>query len=177
MDLRSIRRAGGLTGLILLASTCTAAAETFEQHGAHEHGKLTLNVALEADTLTVELDSPAMNILGFEHAPRTADEKRAVEAAHTFLKAGSGMFGVPPAARCSLAGVSLTLPEWHEEGDHADYRARYTFTCTASKSLQWIEFWLLERFKNVTEARVNIVSASGQRSETVASARSRVSLW
>ena len=36
--------------------------------GAHEHGVAKLNVVLDDNTLELELDSPAMNLVGFEHA-------------------------------------------------------------------------------------------------------------
>ena len=34
--------------------------------GAHEHGVAQLNVALDGNTLEIELESPAMNLVGFE---------------------------------------------------------------------------------------------------------------
>ena len=43
----------------------------FTQLGAHVHGKVVVNLALEGNTLRVELDAPAINVVGFEHAPRT----------------------------------------------------------------------------------------------------------
>ena len=56
--------------LIFCASALCVNAEEFEQHHAHEHGKVTLNVAIDESTLVVELDAPAINVVGFEHAPR-----------------------------------------------------------------------------------------------------------
>src|SRR6266481_2451572 len=45
---------------------CVSHAHTdeFEQHHAHEHGKVTLNVAIDASTFVVELDAPAVNVVG-----------------------------------------------------------------------------------------------------------------
>jgi Protein of unknown function (DUF2796) len=39
------------------------------EHGPHVHGVAQLNVALDGNVLWIELNSPAMNIVGFEHAP------------------------------------------------------------------------------------------------------------
>jgi ABC-type branched-subunit amino acid transport system ATPase component len=38
-------------------------AEEFEQHPPHEHGKVTINAALDGSQLVIELDSPAVNVL------------------------------------------------------------------------------------------------------------------
>ena len=43
------------------------AAEELEQHPPHEHGKVTINAALEGNQLVIEFDSPAINVVGFEH--------------------------------------------------------------------------------------------------------------
>ena len=51
-----------------------AADEHDHEHGslgAHEHGVGRLNAALDGQTLELELESPAMNLVGFEHAATT----------------------------------------------------------------------------------------------------------
>lgn len=45
--------------------------DKIEHIGAHEHGVAQLNVVLDDDELKIELDSPAMNVIGFEHKPET----------------------------------------------------------------------------------------------------------
>jgi hypothetical protein len=169
---------------LCLAANGASSAEEFEQHEAHEHGKVTLNVAIESSRLTIELDSPAVNVVGFEHAPRTPEEKAAAKAADDFLKSGRGLFGVPPAAECRSIEVKLTPPHWEEESaakheeheHHADYEAQFVYQCGAPAKLEWIEPWLLDKLRNVTEARVNTITSAGQRSQVVSRARARISL-
>src|SRR3546814_9197080 len=43
--------------------------------GAHEHGAARLNAALDGNQLELELISPAMNLLGFEHAAASAADE------------------------------------------------------------------------------------------------------
>jgi hypothetical protein len=166
-----------------------ARAEEFEQHGAHEHGKITINVALEKQELSIELDAPAVNVVGFEHVPRTAQEKAAVASAAALLKSESGLFGMPDEARCHLNGSQINGPHWekddghdgdHEHADaheqHADYEASYNFKCEAPAQLGWFEPWLLDKLPNVHEARINLITATGQRSQVVSRAHERVLL-
>jgi len=87
-------------------------AEEFEQHAAHEHGNVTINVALEEKQLVIELDSPAVNVIGFEHEPRTDDERAAVHTASDVLKSGKGLFGLPKDALCLFEGAEIKAPKW-----------------------------------------------------------------
>jgi hypothetical protein len=61
-------------------------------HEAHVHGVARMNVALEGDALFIELISPAANIVGFEHAPRNAEQKAALRNALETLRAGMDLF-------------------------------------------------------------------------------------
>ena len=51
-------------------------AEEKHHHKAHVHGVAHLNVALEDNELYIEFISPAANIVGFEHQPKTEKTKR-----------------------------------------------------------------------------------------------------
>jgi len=67
----------------------------YRHHEAHEHGVAHMNVALEGNELYIELISPAANIVGFEHHPRTQEQKAAVKAAIKKLEAGEKLFAFP----------------------------------------------------------------------------------
>lgn len=177
-------------------------ASGFEQQAVHEHGRITLNIALEGSDLAVELESPAVHVLGFERAPRTADEKTRFEAAARWLGAGTGIVGVPNGAGCVLASAAVTPPEFgkpdgkdhdhgHDHGHdhdhshghsgdahgaHADYRARFRFTCRNPAALAWAEPWLLRRLREVEVAQVNVISPTGQRQLTVREPAARIPL-
>jgi Protein of unknown function (DUF2796) len=160
--------------------------EEFEQHAAHEHGKVMINVALEEKQLVIELDAPAVNVVGFEHEPRTDAERTAVRTVSDVLKSGKGLFGLPKDALCLFQGSDIKAPKWehspeehdaHDEHEHhADYEARFTYRCEAPRSLTWLEPWLLDKLLNVVEARVNIATGTGQQSEVVKSGHAHVLL-
>lgn len=188
MNVRSFRPSMPLVSLLLaMGVALPAVAEEFEQHGVHEHGKVTLNAALEGTALVIGLDTPAVNVVGFEHAPRTDAEKAAVTEAARLLNVGNELFGFPAEAKCAFQGSQLMAPHWQEEKadshahhgeheEHADYEAHFTFRCEAPTKLTWIEPLILGKLKNVTEARVNVVAGSGQRSEVAKTAHTRIAL-
>jgi hypothetical protein len=172
-----------------------ALAAVFEQHRPHVHGSVTLNVAVDGTTLSIELDAPAINVVGFEHVPRTPDERAAVTRIATYLRGGRALIGVPPAADCRFVSTEYSEPKWetdddsesehhsrdadiieHRDEQHADYEARFNFRCGHPAELAWFEPWLLKKLLNVTQAHVNIVTATGQRSETVTSGQARIEL-
>lgn len=65
--------------LLSLASLpALAADDAHDHHGnhpAHVHGVGKLDVALEGNTLTLHLDTPLVNVVGFEHAASSSKDK------------------------------------------------------------------------------------------------------
>jgi hypothetical protein len=165
-----------ILALACAASTAGSAAEGFEQHGVHEHGKITFNIALEGSTLSIELDGPADNVVGFEHAPRTDAERKIVTDMAAMLKSGRDLFVFPPAAACKFMATELKAPQWSNGNGHADYEATFTYHCEQPKSLAWVQLQLLPRLHQIHEAQVNILVGTRQASETVKSAKTRVRL-
>ncbi|MDZ7752798.1 MAG: DUF2796 domain-containing protein [Gammaproteobacteria bacterium] len=87
-----------------------AAADERRGHGAHVHGLATLNVAREGHEVHIGLDSPAVNIFGFEHAPTSPAERDAVTQALGRLEAGTALFGFPARAACTLKSHTVDSP-------------------------------------------------------------------
>jgi hypothetical protein len=97
------------------------------QHGAHVHGIAALNLALEGNEVWIELDSPAANIVGFEHAPSSEDDHAALDRAVATLNDGDRLFDFNDEAGCRMATASVTSELLHEENEehegHADAEA------------------------------------------------------
>jgi Protein of unknown function (DUF2796) len=161
-------------------------AEEFEQHPPHEHGKVTINAALDGNQLVIELDSPAVNVVGFEHEPRNDDERAAVTAAAKLLGNGRGLFALPKEARCQFEKAEIKAPQWEKTddvpgqpeapGQHADYEARFTYQCWSPERFTWLEPSLLDKLRNVTEARLNIATPRGQQSEVATNGHAHVAI-
>ncbi len=95
------RLAAAIVGLAfaVAGSTGPAAAQQREL-GAHEHGKGTLNIALEGSRLTMELEAPGVDIVGFEHKAKSAKDKAVVANAKKQLAKPLALFKLPAAAGC-----------------------------------------------------------------------------
>ncbi|WP_460418020.1 DUF2796 domain-containing protein [Pseudomonas sp. microsymbiont 2] len=145
--------------------------------GAHEHGVAKLNAVLDGNTLELELDSPAMNLVGFEHAASTDADKAKVAAARQQLEQPLKLFGVSPAAGCKEEAQELESPLFgdtahaDEEGDehdhdhqHADVNAHYQLSCATPGKLTQIDLGpLFKTFPQTQKINVQLIGPNGQK--------------
>ena len=109
-----------LAGMISLPFTMSAVAgEKHRQLGAHEHGAGNFNIAIEGKRVSMELEAPGADIVGFEHKAETKEQKAAVSRAEEKLKNIANVVGLPAAAGCKLEKASVELHI--EAGDHDDH--------------------------------------------------------
>ena len=95
---------------------------------SHTHGDATLAVVLDGFEVTVELETPLYNLLGFEHAAETEAQQAAVVKAEILLSRGAELFEFNPAAGCSAPfasrNVELDIEHGHaEHGRHDHHEA------------------------------------------------------
>lgn len=145
--------------------------------GAHEHGVAKLNAVLDGNTLELELDSPAMNIVGFEHVASSDADKAKVAAARQQLEQPLKLFGVAPAAGCKEDAQELESPlfgdaaqadedgDSHEHGHaHADVNAHYQLTCATPGKLTQIDLGpLFKTFPQTQKINVQLIGPNGQK--------------
>ncbi len=87
--------------------------------GAHEHGIARLGLAVDGTRLTVDLELPAESVFGFEHAPRSEEERATVaEALDRLRTGGAGLVAFPDGATCAVDSAEVQGPEVAED-DHA----------------------------------------------------------
>lgn len=101
---------------------------------AHEHGVASLNLVVDGGQLMIELDSPAANIVGFEHMPGSAEDFAALADARKQLLRADALFAITDAAGCALEEAEAKSPLFeadaqateheheheHEKHDHAE---------------------------------------------------------
>ena len=95
-----------LTSVTILAAALGAAPAFAEEHrelGPHVHGHGTLNIAIEGSRVTMELEVPGMDIVGFEHAAKGNEQLAAVDKASKVLAGPLELFRMPAGAGCSVA--------------------------------------------------------------------------
>ena len=69
-----------LLTLSAMAATPVFAQET-RQLDAHEHGVAQLDIAMDGQQIAMELHAPGADIVGFEYAAESADDRAAVDNA------------------------------------------------------------------------------------------------
>ena len=156
--------------------------------GAHQHGHGTLNIAIEGARVTMELDVPGADIVGFEHAAKTKAQRAAVETAKTTLAAPLSLFVVPKSAGCSVKEANVKIegaepkeaqagaPKEQASAEHSDFNADYVLECTAADKLTSIEFPYFRKFSGAEELEVNVVTAKGQSKFEVKRSKPRLDL-
>ncbi|NBF09285.1 DUF2796 domain-containing protein [Pseudomonas sp. Fl4BN1] len=156
--------------------------------GAHEHGVGRLNAVLDGLALELELESPAMNLVGFEHAPSTDTDKAKVAAARAQLEQPLVLFSLPKAAGCVVAKQELQSPLFgdkpdaneHDDDDdhdadakaadghehhheHSEIHAHYQLTCAKPDVLKTLDLsQIFKTFPATVKIQVQLISPSGQ---------------
>ncbi len=77
--MRMIQTACVLAAAVASTVFSASAQEEHRQLGAHVHGHGHLNIAIEGKTVSMELEVPGADVVGFEHEPSTPDQKAALE--------------------------------------------------------------------------------------------------
>ena len=166
-----------------------------EQHdslGAHEHGVAQLDVALEGRHLELELHSPALNLLGFEHAPRGSAEWARVEAVRAVLEQPGSLFGLAAAAQCTVTRQAVNSPMFSaadgdsdhlalhdEEPDaagqtaeqHSEFHALYQLQCTRPGAVRLDLSSLFRRYPGMRSIQVQLIGPKGQHARTLNSSQ------
>jgi hypothetical protein len=103
MKLKTVHALPWALAVALLALPPGGAAHEAHRHaGPHEHGVAVLDVAVEGNEVHIELRTPAVNVVGFEHRPATPEQRRRVREALGRLQQGEGLFVFPAGAGCRL---------------------------------------------------------------------------
>ncbi|MBI6943904.1 DUF2796 domain-containing protein [Pseudomonas putida] len=144
---------------------------------AHEHGVAKLNAVLDGNTLELELDSPAMNLVGFEHSATSDADKAKVAAVRQLLEQPLKLFGLAAAAGCKEDAQELQSPlfgdaakadddgDEHEHGhQHSDINAHYQLNCSAPEKLTQLDLTpLFKTFPATQKINVQLIGPSGQK--------------
>ena len=107
----------------LFAPTYAISEET-RSHEAHVHGVSTLGVVVDGDQLLLDLKAPAADVVGFERAPNSDEERAKLEAALALLEQPEMLFGIPTAAKCARTAMETAFEiddhDEHGEEGHED---------------------------------------------------------
>lgn len=157
---------------------------------SHVHGGAAMSVVSEGRLVMVELETPLYNLIGFEYAPRTDAEKRAVMAAQTELSNPEDWIKFNDAAGCFFMSRAKEITLFsddaahqssdhrhddaksgeqdhdhdHDYGSHKDVILSYSANCAAPQKLETVIVDIFERFPAMTTIELVYLGPSVQRS-------------
>ena len=156
--------------------------EEHRHHGAHVHGFAELKLAIEGKQVLIELETPAANVVGFEHAPENAEQKKKVAKAVKSLQDYRNLL-VLKDGDCVQKKAEVESPfeadehdhhkhdHGHEHDDHkeekkeethSDFDIGYELACKSAKKINGVELTVFKHFPGFEKIKVEWVSESGQ---------------
>ena len=158
--------------LVLAGST----ASTWAAGKAHVHGVMKLDVTIEGNKLTIALEAPLDNLLGFERAPRTDSERKAAAEVLARLRnpnQGKALFSADAAAQCTLSKADVQAPVLEPgakpapKDEHADLDASYEFSCAQPAELRSLDVGLFDAYKRIQRIDVQVAGPKSQSKVTL----------
>jgi hypothetical protein len=147
--------------------------------GAHVHGLSTLTIAIEAGAVEIELTSPAIDLVGFEHTARTEQERERVKAAASRLAQPETLFSLSEAG-CQHLETTIDLADIihddkliegqahsHHDHSHTDIVANYKYHCQDPTLLSSMTVALFAVFPGIEKIDVVWIKATQQGAATL----------
>jgi len=163
--------------------------DTGRRQKAHVHGIAELLVVLEGEQLDIELLSPAMNLLGFEHQASTPEQQALVQNAKNTLADTNNLFTFG-SAQCQLIDLDVDVSRMrdesvhhdeeshdeeyetnhhdrHEEPGHNDIEARYRYRCERPNTLDSLTTSIATAFPGIESLQVQWIANGRQGAATL----------
>jgi len=154
-----------------------------ESLSPHIHGEAGLHIIMDGSKLLVELNSPAMNLLGFEHAIHNSEDQAMVENTRVHLKNPNALF-ILNDGKCQLkeqavdfSNILKASEHKHHEthgqdndphtNSHKDIEATYLYLCEEPNNLHSARVLLLDVFPNITSLHVQWIIHNQQGENTL----------
>lgn len=105
---------GWVLGAFLVFNALPVVAQIERQHGAHVHGEGSGSLAIDGEALSMVLEIPGFNIVGFEHAPNNSSQRTELDNALSILNTGQWL-SLDPRGDCEIANQSATAEGFGNE--------------------------------------------------------------
>ena len=133
-------------------------------HGAHLHGSAELTLAIEGNQLEINLESPAANIVGFEHRASSPRHFQAVNKATSALESAENLFAFL-GSTCTLMAANINMPDIFQQSDthaleddhqtaHSEITATYRYNCQNGSQLNGISVYLNRYFPAIEKLKI-----------------------
>ena len=154
---------------------------------SHVHGLSEMFIALENKTLEIEIESPAINLVGFEHKAETKSDKAAVKKVIKLLSRHHEIFSLS-GGDCSLVNSTIdassiidtqhqeNASHKHEHGHdqhhnkeakHYEVISSYRYHCKKPSTLTAITVNMFDQFSGVEQIETRWLTEAKQNSITL----------
>lgn len=150
---------------VLSLSLSAFAAEKHEhrEHGAHVHGSANLSIAFEGAQGKVEFKSPSESLFGFEHAAKSAADKKAVDDAFKKFESNiAEMIAFDKSLNCQFTKDKIDIV--FESKNHSDTAASFSVKCAKSPAGTTLTFNFQKFFPNLKDVDAQIIADTVQKS-------------
>lgn len=197
------RKSIGPRRLALAAALVSSfSSQAADNPAAHTHGEAKLQVAVSGQAFDLILESPAANLIGFEHRPKTEAQQEALDTARGWL-ATTALIDTKGKASCRVVDASVShslmaskehpsdtdhdhdhdASEGHGEHEkkkagntHSEFVVSQNIRCQGLTPSQDLTTPLLGRFPGIERLQLEWVSAKGQGSMSLKPADNRFQL-
>ncbi len=167
-------------GLLTVVNISFAKKRTYK---AHVHGDGKFNLVVDKKNIEVEFEIPADSIVGFEHKPKTKQQKNNLKLAMLKLKNVNEIILLPKKGNCKAKDVrvetALTgenkIHDGHEHDEshndkisnetHSEFNIIYKIKCEAPKHLRSITLSIFKHFPRLQQLKGQAVTNNGQFSQ------------
>ncbi|MBU2872965.1 ZrgA family zinc uptake protein [Marinobacter salexigens] len=139
---------------------------------SHLHGQANLQLAFNDNRVDLLFESPAGNLLGFEHEPRTTEQQQTLDRVTSWLKATPLINTSESTCTVEAANVQrLGHDDGHahahththgEEEHHADIEVTQVLVCSGLKQAASLVTPISTRFSGVEHLNIEWVGPDGQ---------------
>lgn len=164
---------------LLLSCTLLATEKTekhdHREHGAHVHGSAELSIAFDGAQGKIEFKTPSDSIVGFEHAAKSAADKKAVEdSLKKFETNIAEMISFDKTLQCQFSKEKLEVVV--EGKNHSNTVAAFNVRCSQSPVGATLVFNIQKHFPKIKDVDAQIIADTVQKSVEIKAAGTSVEL-
>jgi len=190
--------------LVCLVVSFSFSAHASREKDSHEHGAANVMLAMEGEKLQLNFEVPSESLIGFEHFPKSQDQRWYFNEAIKSLLEPSKLFSIPADAECLLVGINVSQSLFaakdehgheekdehgHEEKDehghdesdkseiHSEFISKYHWNCEHLDEIDSIGTQLMNIFPRIEEIRVRWITKNNQGSIELESKDDRIKGW
>jgi hypothetical protein len=162
-----------ITFLILMLAVSSQAQSRMS---SHMHGVAFATLAVDGNNVVLVLESPANNLLGFEHEPSARMQQQLLEKTLSDLANPDRIIQLPSLAFCHYVDAEIESPFSSRtiNNGHSDFYISYEFKCRQPTQLSSVDFTVFKTYPRLKMIKVQWISSSNMGYATLNKAQNKL---